>query len=414
MKLPLFPLVLLVAVTSCKKNDTPIPTGSGQSHTTDSNLLNNDLELVWKCRDSNSLPRKCFLYNNAVVTIDYGEVNSKVCAYEKRTGELLWTWDAPGPIDIQSATKRNTRLYFTIHRSLYALNLDHGSLSYKTYLTYGYPDLSVTEHGVFVHNEVRQGAYDDFYSIIQQIDKNGSPRLIAKFQANANQNYLNGTTLITSWLHPSGDTILYCDTRAWNWDPNVNQGKGLFFAINITADSIYHDWTENFDMLDNTSKATINGQTLHVTDGWNMLASIDLVSKEINWQTKITENKATGTWRPMFHKDGVVYVPTGNRGILNTFDARTGEHLQSIAALGTEAYFGNFISHKNLIWFSTTLGLFALESGQSQVKFKYRIEWDDVIGDTGGTFTEGLQGDPETGYVYVTRGRNLVCYKLKG
>jgi len=207
----------------------------------------------------------------------------------------------------------------------------------------------------------------------------------------------------------NNNEFIFCESRSWNYG-HENIGRAEYIALDMTNQSIHHDWGNVFSDIDIGGKAVVVESDIIISSGWNKFASIDLKSNGLNWVETLPHNAATANLLPLYYTNNLVFASLGNYGNLNILDANTGAHKKVIKDIGTEWFATPFDYYDGLIWFTSTAGLYALDANAN---IKYALKNEDALEQLKGNFTNGFAIDQSTGYMYGLRGETFVCFKTK-
>ncbi len=220
------------------------------------------------------------------------------------------------------------------------------------------------------------------------------------------------------WQHPDGRDILFCQSNSWNWDKNINQRRGDYFAIDMNNDSLY--WDLGFFFRKTGDTYTIGtGATpllidadLVISSSWDLKAKLDLVNKIVKWETQIPSLYATGQYfyAPSVHYNGKLYYSVGNEKSFNIVNASDGSFVAGNKQMGGDFYASPLRVYDNAVWCTTTSGLYKMND---QAQKLAELPNEETVGGYYGSFQNGMDIDPETGYIYTTRGYAFVCIKEK-
>jgi len=210
---------------------------------------------------------------------------------------------------------------------------------------------------------------------------------------------------IIHWKHPNGNDIIFVQSSALK----VSVGRGEYYAIDITADSMYWDLGEYF-----TGSGGIG--FFPILDGNNVVinnlgtASLNLINKTLNWNT--TEPISVQTYgQYAVISNNKIFKDVGNFGYLNIIDANNGNHLKSHTDIGTNFISSKLVLYNNKVYFTTSSVIGVIDCISNN--FLNKIKPDETIGKTKGAAGKGLAVDSSTGYIYTTRGTSFVCIKEK-
>lgn len=212
------------------------------------------------------------------------------------------------------------------------------------------------------------------------------------------------------WQHPSGNKILFCQSTSWNWSPNVNQSRGDYFAIDLTADSLYLDL--GFYWYDRSNVNTQNTGFKPLLDDNNVIfsyrektASLNLISKKVVWETDIPIGNRTSRTYAVIH-DKKLYCDVGNEKSFNVLNISDGSFIFGNKQMGGDFYLSPLRIYDDAVWCSTTTGLYKVDN---RAQLKKKLLNEDRVGGYYGSFQYGMDIDEETGFIYTTRGYAYVC-----
>ncbi len=404
-------LCLITSLFSCKKEAIPAPTSQHSTISEDYQKV----ELVWLKNSSIALfCRGTFIYGNGVVYViseNRADARDKIISLDKNTGDTLWVWNEV-PIFTNNWVLRNDILYFNANTSIFAVDCNSGTTVWESKANFNedHLSLSVNDFGVFVSYQIRNPSDQTLNTTtLYKLDKFGRRKEVYRINATDRDGFTFNFQNITPWVHSNGDTILIAESRSWNYSPR-NEGKGEYLALNISADSVYADWSNVFNDMDIGGKCVVYENHVYFSSGWNQLASFNLTDKKRVWKKELPGHLFTSSNIPLVILNQKLFIGIGNKGVLNIYDIRDGNVIKSIKGIGTDWFTTSFVEFKDNLYFITSKGLYGLNSNG---QFVIEVKTEDAVGRSKGSFTMGMGIDQNTGKIYTTRGNDFVCIQIK-
>lgn len=403
--------ILIIGCINCKKDAIPVPIKVAEN--VDTIGENDFLDFVWhRPSAQDQICRGCFAYDSGVVFfMQEAKPNGKdhILSLDLYTGDTLWVWNE-GPYFTNHRFMLDNILYFTAGTSVYALNCITGVTrwEYVPPSQLAYLNLSVSEKGIYVSYQDRISEPTNIKTSLYELSPTGTINKVIELASQDRNGFTFNFDFVTPIEGLNGDKLLFCESRSWNYGP-ANQGAGEYLAINATNHTVYHDWKNLLQDIDIGGRGIIENQTMYVSSGWNKLAAIDVMKKQVLWQTTLNEDQATAALMPVTISSDFLFLSVGNRSRLNIVNKKDGNVVKTHSNLGTEWFGTKYCQHESNHWFTTTAGLFFLTAdGELQ-----KVLGNDVfLKTTIGSFTNGLDISSD-GLLYTTRGNDFVCFRVK-
>ena len=417
-------------LVSCKPEEPLKPTVPDPQDTTNQLVENDDFDLVFYKRMGvkgacyATVVTECNVIY-AIQTVGNGH-NDAIIALDKQTADTLWV------LPDQGATTNYKRygdlLFYNSRDRLAALDIRTGTplwqFSGQPYgdgilgdYTFGNNQVFAFINMGYKGNGFEKNGLDSL--MVFAIDpSSGNSELKHTIYTRDRQGYRPFIQGAVYWQHPDGRDIVFCQSNSWNWDKDVNQGRGDYFAVDINHDSLYWDlgfyWFDQGIELNNGSGAAplIDGNTIYISSGWDMRVSLDLTNKTTKWKTSIPAAYATGQYfyAPGVYYQGKLYYSVGNFKSFNIVDASDGSFVAGNKDMGGDFYASPLRVHDHAVWCTTTTGLYKVDEYAQKLA---ELPNEETVGGYYGSFQNGMDIDPETGYIYTTRGYAFVCLKEK-
>ena len=391
-------LFFLQLTPSCKKEKALPPNPSPPKLTV---KTNNNFSEIWSNKISEGFYGIGTVVSDSNVVYWYdivgGGYRDDMVAFNKRTGDTAWHKIGEG---FSSKHKLiGNYIYFSQKNKLLCINpkngnelwrLNKGSLADFLHINGSiYAFFETKDSAVLYKVNPISGANTHIYSIYTA-DRGG---------------FIQEPSGIIHWKHPNGNDIIFVQSSALK----VSVGRGEYYAIDITADSMYWDLGEYF-----TGSGGIG--FFPILDGNNVVinnlgtASLNLINKTLNWNT--TEPISVQTYgQYAVISNNKIFKDVGNFGYLNIIDANNGNHLKSHTDIGTNFISSKLVLYNNKVYFTTSSVIGVIDCISNN--FLNKIKPDETIGKTKGAAGKGLAVDSSTGYIYTTRGTSFVCIKEK-
>ena len=401
-------------LSSCKESDTPTPKGTDPIETKAA------FELVWsKAASASFTCYEILLSNQVAIFSKQDEGNGFIdalVALDLKTGDTLWVWDEQVKLTKEHLLVNNI-LYFTGQTTalVYAVNVTTGKTMWtygaNTALTSAINGLGYGNNKLFVSFNYGWKETLNDSTLLFSIDPlSGIGTHEFTLYTKKRGGYRQTPSTPVYWKHPNGNDMLFLQGGGWNWDKNVNQGRGEYYVIDLLADTIYFDLGNFFSHPAIGADPLLLGSNIIISNGWDKNASINLLTGKTNWTTTISDNEATSGGYILSGGDRL-YFSAGNEGFLNILNGANGQLVFSNKKVGKSSLYGSkLIQYKNHLYFTTADGLIKTDM---EGKIVVKVTVEDTIGGYNGSFTSGLAIDPKTGYMYSTRGNRFMCFKEK-
>ena len=409
----------------CKPDEPVEPIKPPIIDTTSNLVENKDFELVYYKRMG--IKGACY----ATIVTEYNVIyaiqrvgnghSDDIIALDKANGDTLWV------VVNQGATSNyklfGNVLYYNTRDRLAALDIQTGT---KLWQFSGKP----LGDGILGDYTFGNGKIFAFFNFGWKLDgqdsmlmfsinpQSGSSELKYKMYTTDRQGYQPYIQGAVYWQHPDGRDIIFCQSNSWNWDKNVNQERGDYFAIDIDNDSLYWDlgfyWELIGEPLSIGSGAIplLADNKLWISNGWHLRVSFDLQTKKRIWKMTIPSLYATGQYfyAPGVYYKGKLYYSVGNEKSFNILNASDGSFVAGNKQMGGDYYTSPLRVYDDAVWCTTTTGLYKVND---QAQKLAELPNEETVGGYYGSFQNGMDIDQKTGYIYTTRGYAFVCLKEK-
>ncbi|MCO4819990.1 MAG: PQQ-like beta-propeller repeat protein [Bacteroidetes bacterium] len=403
-------LVLFTVSFGCSDKQIPFPKINTDNVITADTI--NRFQLVWANELNTPLIcRSVFVYEKGVVFFTQeakSNARDKIIAFDKNTGDTLWMW-SEGPYYTNHRYIRDNILYFSAGTSVYAIDCNTGGTMWK----YSPPDhlaymtLHVDENHIFVSYQNRKVNPVENESILFELNITGQANKVLTVFAKERDGFTFNFDHITVLQNLGPEVIIFCESRSWHYG-SANEGRAEYVAFNLTQQTIHKDWGNIFNDIDIGGKSLLANNDLFVSSGWNQVASINTLTETINWHIAFSPGEETSGLMPVHYFNGSLFLSLGNFGRLHILKASSGATVKRIEDIGTEWYATAFITYKELAWFTTTSGLYAIDVNG---KLHASLLNSDKIGNSSGNFTNGFAIDRTTGFMYTLKGSSFLCFK---
>ena len=409
----------------CKPDEPVEPIKPPVIDTTSNLVENKDFELVYYKRMG--IKGACY----ATVVTDYNVIYSiqrvgnghsdDIIALDKANGDTLWV------VPNQGATSNyklfGNVLYYNTRDRLAALDIQTGT---KLWQFSGKP----LGDGILGDYTFGNGKIFAFFNFGWKLDgqdsmlmfsinpQSGSSELKYKMYTTDRQGYQPYIQGAVYWQHPDGRDIIFCQSNSWNWDKNVNQSRGDYFAIDVENDSLYWDLgfyfydPEDINTTVSGSIPLIHNNQIYLSSGGGWKSRMNLNTKSSKWITPIPTLYRTGQYfhHPGTYYNGKLYYSVGNEKSFNIINSSDGSFVAGNKQMGGDYYASPLRIYDNAVWCTTTTGLYKVND---QAQKLAELPNEETVGGYYGSFQNGMDIDQKTGYIYTTRGYAFVCLKEK-
>lgn len=412
-------------LVGCKPDEPVKPSPPKPQDTTSQLVENKDFDLVFYKRMG--VKGACY----ATVVTEYNVIyaiqkvgnghNDDIIALDKTTGDTLWV------LPNQGATSNyklfGNTLYYNSRDRLAALDIRTGAKLWQfSGQPYGDGELGDYTFGkgqifAFINFGDKWKSQDSMF-LFRVNPSSGDAELKYKMYTTDRQGYRPYIQGAVYWQHPDGRDIVFCQSNSWNTDPNVNQERGDYFAIDVANDSLYWDLGFYWKTVGEPLSLGSGAIPLHfdenmiISNGWDLRAKLELVNKTIEWQSQIPPLYATGQYfySPGKYFNGKLYYSVGNEKSFNIVNASDGSFVAGNKQMGGGFYTSPLRVYDNAVWCTTTNGLYKVDD---HAQILAELPNEETVGGYYGSFQNGMDIDQETGCIYTTRGYAFVCLKEK-
>lgn len=246
------------------------------------------LEAVWtKNMPTSTSISYIGLYKNVVLYgIDDANFNETIVAYDKLTGDSLWSHNCPGFLASGYRIYKNSMVYFVNGNShMEAFDLENGNNLWSFV-----PENNgrYAGHDLFngkVYYAVTMGYPINDSTLVYEIDpNNGNYKVVFRLYSkdrNGNEIWLR---FAEPWINPKGETIIPLLIRGYN-----NKESSSLSALNLTTKSFYFDYQDTIKGDPMLNWPVRIGDKVYYK-GWDYHCRIDLNTKAIDYVKPIDDS----------------------------------------------------------------------------------------------------------------------------
>jgi hypothetical protein len=413
--------LLGLQLSSCKPDEPVKPTLPPIVDTSSNLVENQDFELVFYKRMG--IKGACY----ATVVTEYNVIyaiqkvgnghNDDIIAVDKSNGDTLWV------LPNQGATSNykllGDILYYNSKDRLAALDIRTGK---KLWQFSGQPygdgelgDYALGNGQIFAFINFGDKWKSQDSMLVFSVDpSSGIGELKYKMYTTERQGYQPYIQGAVYWQHPDGRDIVFCQSRSWNTNPNINQERADFFAVDLTNGSLYWDLGFYYYTASNINSQGYGFNPILVNHDViisyrEKTTRLDLINQKTVWETQIPDIYQTSRREALFFSNKI-YCQVGNDKSLNIVNASDGSFVDGNKRMGGDYYASPLRVYDDAVWCTTTSGLYKVDD---QAKILAELPNEETVGGYYGSFQNGMDIDQETGYIYTTRGYAFMCLKEK-
>ena len=408
-------------LVGCKPDEPVKPSPPKPQDTTSQLVENKDFDLVFYKRMG--VKGACY----ATVVTEYNVIyaiqkvgnghNDDIIALDKTTGDTLWV------LPNQGATSNyklfGNTLYYNSRDRLAALDIRTGAKLWQfSGQPYGDGELGDYTFGkgqifAFINFGDKWKSQDSMF-LFRVNPSSGDAELKYKMYTTDRQGYRPYIQGAVYWQHPDGRDIVFCQSRSWNTNPNINQEKADFFAVNLTNGSLYWDLGFYYYTESNINSQGYGFNPILINDDIiisyrEKTTRLGLISQKAVWETQIPDMYQTSRREALFFSDKI-YCQVGNEKSFNIVNASDGSFVAGNKQMGGGFYTSPLRVYDNAVWCTTTNGLYKVDD---HAQILAELPNEETVGGYYGSFQNGMDIDQETGCIYTTRGYAFVCLKEK-
>ena len=394
-------IFFLQLAPSCKKEKALCPTPTPPKPEV---KINENFTEIWSVKMSKGVNIMGTLVtdSNVIYWTDFvgGGYRDDMVAFNKRTGDTAWhklgNW-------FSSKYKLiGDYVYFSQNYELHCINPIDGNELWRVTGAGELADYLAVNGSIYAFFKNSSTTY------LYKIDPlTGSKTTEYTINASDRGGFFQNPSGIAHWQHPNGNDIIFIQSSGLK----ASVGKGEYYAIDITADSMYWDLGNYFNSVAIGFPPLIDGNNVIIGIGFTEgNASLNLVTKTTNWKVAGPISSHTGGGYAVL-KNGKIFKEVGNMGHFNVLDVSNGNQVATHKNIGTSGRRSPLKVYNNKVYFTTTDIIGVIDCSTNN--FAQKILHDEQIGNTSSYPDNGLDVDQTNGYIYTSRGPWFVCLKEK-
>lgn len=344
------------------------------------------------------------MYKN-LVFYSRGDVNfnQTLVAYNKLTGDSVWSWNDPGFLAGGFEISDNIMIC-SVNGSSKFVAIDLNTA--KTIWTFTLPQDSyyagmklLGKNFFYACNQGNPYKGNDSTIIYKVNSMTGAEYPIYKIYTADRNGYQPNIRFSDLWVSSSGDTILPLNIRGYNI--LTKEENSSISALNITKKNFYFDYKDTVKGETFFGRPILSGNKVYYK-GWDYHCSVDLISKSLDYLKGIDNAVKTNSKFQLI--DDVLFSLSGNTSMLSAYSL-----------------------DGNLNW-GLKIGAYSSEISKYKEKFYCSCENDKIYclnvdgsifwsvkpqPDSYKHFYNNLLIDPSTGYLYTWGDEFIYCFKIK-
>ncbi|MBI1306682.1 MAG: PQQ-binding-like beta-propeller repeat protein [Bacteroidetes bacterium] len=350
------------------------------------------------------------------VTLNDTTYSSKLLVIEKSTGDTQWCWDKE-LATIENVLFHDQKLYINSRgKGIICVDVNDGKTLWQ------WDDgVDLITNPVFFENKLYLAAHygnSNRSCRITSLDPNSGNASIA-YELIPSERGVNSNTLYSAsyWRHPNGNLIAFYSSLVY--PNNLPTPYSEFLAIDLTADTIFHNWG-NYTKSSTPGSSVMVGDNVYfggmtsATNEWKT-GCINLASEKIKWDNRLSVTSPSYT--EYFVVGNRVLMNSGNTVFINALDTGTGKLAWTNKSCGDNT--GEYQHLNNIVWFKNGNGLFGLNPSTGAVKYhihNYSLFEDlskkQKLGWSVGEFSTFII-DEKTELFYAWTETHVMCFKIK-
>ena len=364
---------------------------------------NSNFSQIWNKTSVNGFQCEATIVTstNVIYWIDMegGSFRDDMIAFDKNTGDTLWYKQGTGVTGKHKLI--GNYVYYDLNERLICMDPSTGNEVWRLSPAY------LSDY-IYANGSIYAFFYTRDSAMLYKINPiTGSNNKIYTIYSADRDGYSQSPNGMVYWKHPNGNDIIFVQSSGLK----VSVGRGEYYAIDITGDSIYWDLGEYFSGSGGIGfSPLLAGSNININNGTLGVASLNLVTKTTNW--KVTEPLTTQTGgKYAILKNNKIFKEAGNIGHFNIIDINNGSQLKTYTNIGTSFRGSPLRIYNNKIYFTTTEILGIIDANTANMVQK--LDYKQKVGETLGGFHSGMDIDPMNGYIYTVRYKSFVCIKEK-
>lgn len=413
---------LLFAIWSlgCQRDDPPTPVCSNCPPVTKDTL---GMELLWKVPITSDTSwrdgERPFVYQGRVL-LNERDLDNKIDyihVLDKTDGKrLLKLRPNPSTGMISSASgmyQKENWILFTMWSEVYCFNMASLALQWETKVPrvqgIGSPHIGL--YGDYVYHEHSESSIRDTFSHLVR-SRITTGKWDTVFTVVNTDGFTPSLSSVNGYKHPTGDTILFFQDRAYNFD--TQQGRIDMYAYNLKADTLLWKLT---DFVPEQNSNVIQPPLVYNGDlyflGAKALYRIDCLTGKVRW-TRRVDNSDNTVVASMYIAEGKIFFKSVGDASLYALEPETGGILWSTPNLG---YSTPYMTYSNgMLYFTSksTGHIYGVRTKDGKKMLELTSINDTSPGKAKGNANFWfVEVDQQTGYLYANDGYFFMCYKPK-
>jgi len=391
----LFCILLLI---SCGKDDAKIAS---------------EPELIWSSLlkgDTLAASINPIIYGNIALhtQIIVGEPYTPFIAFDKNTGERLWTWsDFSGDYEsIGSASTgvvhKDNIFVFSTGIRVYAIDLSTGQTLWRTWDDNLLGDGDMTSCGDLIFHIELKSDRSEYYLKVANIHTGNWETIYTTI---ADDDYIPLFDPPTYYIDDSGDTLLYFTNNRYNFQ--LQKGHPELICYNLTQREIVYEKdisspTYGYGIF--RPPLIYNGKIyLHVGP---VVYCYSIETKQEIWSTRLDDN--VGSISFILEEDRLYVGIEGMNPQLYALNPETGRQIWKIKSSGTSS---KMQYYNGVIYFNGGGNglLHALNAQTGEYIWQYSSP--DLKHNSGAWFDSAISIDKATGRIYTSNYLNALCFE---
>lgn len=370
-------------------------------------IISSTPELVWKYKFSEEYASSIdpVVYNDKIIVSDDKFSSSKINFYcIDTTGKLLWVWndhiDGSRYNKVLNFTYQNIFLPVSTKNEVNAIDLNTGKTVWKK-------ENVENMYGAILGNKIIQGLrsltdYKLYYGYFNIDNYKDNIELYSNSYKNFQIRYG-----FCDWLTYNNDTLIFYPLNYSDSDFKNFASRAICY--NLSKNKLEYDTLMSTFMI-NDGYSYYSYKTYQnnlYTIGANKISCfIPFGKMQLKWETNLTASKGFSF---MIAADNKIFVQDDNETYVWALDANTGAILWKTPASGNCLKMNYYKGQ--IIYASGGDGyVHCLDANTG--KYKWKLVSPDFKYDSGLFFDRGCTIDENSGKMYVTNFKYLLCYQL--
>lgn len=401
--LPIFSVFLF----NCKKEEPVTPCETEPTN------INSDFELIWaKSSGTRFIDSKHVTVSNSSViySFDKGGTNydEDLIAFDKNTGDTLWEYKSG--VWYRTPQVYQDNYFVDIDGELVCINAATGNEVWRS--NFGYLSHFIIERGSIYAAFGDKRTNSDSTQFYKITPSTGNGIELFSINKSERNHFSQNPKGMAVWQHPNGNEILAVHSDSYF--SQVLNSRSEYYFIDLTGDSIYWD-LGRYMVSGVVSNPIIDNYNIYFHTSLGEIAKLNLLNKTEVWKN---ENRPNSGSTKMILANSLLYKSVGSQigelRIHNTFDGGIFKRLGSDAEFGTffNKSTSNFRHVNNKLYFSSYNSVVVINLFSNQVE-NIILRSQKLDGLDTNEFSEALDVDPTTDYIYTEISGNIICIKEK-